>query len=235
MRRSIWIAGLIVGGSGVAAAQENAFMIPNDREASAQVASIIASAKAANLPTNPIIAKVSYGVNRARAKPAAIVHAASTVRSRLEMAREALAPNPTEPEITNGASALGEKATIETLREVRRAGAGQSVAAALGLLTQLLATERYKLPEATRMVTDLLRSQATLAQLVAMGNDLAEIQNKSHALASAEQRLHELIATAAAQRTIAAERAGNALTASDAPTKGGTPGTTPPNPPPRRP
>src|SRR5512147_2833107 len=94
--RFFWL-GLVVPGA-VAGAQET-LMIPSDRDASAQVASIVASAKAAGLPTEPIISKVAYGVALRHARPDAIVSAATSVAARLEQARDALAPNPTPPDI----------------------------------------------------------------------------------------------------------------------------------------
>jgi hypothetical protein len=197
MRRSLWIAGLVIGWSGAAAAQET-LMIPNDREASAQVARIVETARAANLPTNPIVGKVNFGLLR-KSKPDAIVRAASTVRLRLEAARDALAPRPTQQEITEGANALGENATVAALREVRKAGGSQSVAAALGLLTQMLASQ-VSLATATEAVTDLLRRGAQPGQLVAMGNDLeTDMGNGTTIESSLDVRRHALIAALAAQ------------------------------------
>jgi hypothetical protein len=232
MHKSFWIAGLVVGWSGVAAAQEPSLMIPSDREASAQVASIIASARAANLPTNPIVGKVNYGVKVTRSSPGDIVRAASTVKTRLETAREALDPNPTEREIIEGAGALAEQATTDALRAVRRAGGKQSVAEALGLLTQLLSTN-VDLPKATQMVTDFLRKGATPAQFVAVGNEISADIVRAQGLASTDARTQQLIATLAAERAIAAAAMADGLAASGG-TKSGT-SATPPNPPARRP
>src|SRR6186997_3077312 len=123
MSSRVLLLGMMFGVSGSAFAQESAFMIPNDREASAQVAGILASARDAGLPTRPIVVKVNYGVNARRSKPNEIVRAASIVKTRLETARAALAPNPSEQEITEGANALGEKGgTADMLRAVRKAG-----------------------------------------------------------------------------------------------------------------
>ena len=230
MRSRFWLLGMMCGASGSAFAQEPSFMIPNDREASAQVAGILASARDAGLPTGPIIGKVNYGVNARRSKPNDIVRAASIVKTRLETARTALAPNPTEVEIVEGANALAEEgATAEMLRAVRKAGGNRSVAQALGLLTQLLAT---KVPAnlATEKVTDLLRRGATGPQLVAMGNEISsDVRNGSQVLASLDVRSNNLIAALAGPNGAAAAFSndrGN-LTSATSPT--------PPPPPPRRP
>jgi hypothetical protein len=233
MRSRFIAVAVLMYSSSSAFAQESSLMIPNDREASAQVASIVASAREAGLPTNPIVGKVNYGVNAMRSKPNDIVRAASIVKTRLETARTALAPNPTEQEITQGADALGASATIETLRELRRAGRNRSVAAALGLLTQLLSSQ-VPLPRATAMATELLQREATPTQIVALGNDIASDMLVGVRIdASMDVRMHHLIATLAAQRgTAAAAAQGDALAATGNPRS--TSGTPPP-PPPRRP
>jgi hypothetical protein len=190
---------LIVASSRVLAAQENAFLIPSDREASAQVAKIVANAEASGLPTAPIVGKVQYGVVY-RSKPDRIVAAANAVASRLEVAREALAPNPTAAEIAAGADALAEKATPEALRAVKRASGGRTVDAALGVLTQLLADpNKVPLPRATAIVTELVRKNATPTQLAALGNDVtSDRQGGMSALASLDVRAQGLIAVLAA-------------------------------------
>jgi hypothetical protein len=234
MRSRIWLLGMMCGVSGSAFAQEPAFMIPNDREASAQVAGILASARDAGLPTAQIVGKVNYGVNARRSKPNDIVRAASIVKTRLEAARAALAPNPSEREIEEGANALGENATAENLRDVRKAGGNRSVAQALGLLTQLLAT---KVPAklATEKVTDLLRRGATGEQLVAMGYEItSDVRNGSQVLASLDVRSNNLNATLAAQGGGGFFSSGDKVTIS-APVSGETKSGTPPPPPPRRP
>jgi hypothetical protein len=233
MSSRVLLLGMMFGVSGSAFAQEPSFMIPNDREASAQVAGILASARDAGLPTKPIVGKVNYGVNVMRSKPNDIVRSVSIVKTRLETARTALQPNPSEQEITEGANALGESATVENLRDVRKAGRGRSVAAALGLLTQLLAS---KVPPqlATEKVTDLLRRGATGEQLVAMGNDVSsDVRNGSQVLASLDVRWHNLIAALAAPNGTASA-VGDKFSLSGATDPRST-SATPPPPPPKRP
>jgi hypothetical protein len=236
MRSRSWLVAVMLGASASAFAQDQAFMIPNDREASAQVASILASARDAGLPTKPIVIKVSYGVNAMRSKPNDIVRAASIVKTRLEAARTALAPNPSEQEITEGAIALAEEgATVAMLRSVRKAGGNRSLVAALGLLTQLLATKSVTPPRAIEIVTDLLRREVTPGQLVTLGNDIAsDVLVGSQLASSVDVRLHNLIATLAAPNGAAsATSADRANLGAGGETK--TTSATPPPPPPRRP
>jgi hypothetical protein len=199
MYRRLVVAGLIVGSSRVLAAQDNAYLIPSDREASAQVAKIVANAEASGLPTAPIASIVGKGVVF-RSKPDRIVAAANAVASRLEVAREALGPRSSAAEIAAGADALAEKATPDALRAVRRASGGRTVAEALGVLAQLLAEpNKVPLPRATAIVTELVRKNATPAQLAALGNDVAsDVGGGMSALASLDVRAQGLIAVLAA-------------------------------------
>lgn len=204
------IVGVVFGSSGVVSAQESNLLIPSDRDASAQVARIVASAEAAGLPTNAIVGKVRYGVAIAKAKPDSIVAAATAVAMRLEIARDALAPNPTRPDIEAGASALGADATPDALKAVRRASGSRPMAPALGLLTQLL-TNKVPVRRATEIVTDLIRRNATPAQLVALGNDVAvDVAAGTAAVAAADVHARGLVAVLAASGGSAVEAAADA-------------------------
>jgi len=224
------VVAFVVGGSHAVAAQDIALLIPSDRDASAQVARIVASAEAAGLPTNPIVAKVGYGVNVTRSKPRDLVAAARSVAERLEIARASLEPSPSKPEIEAGANALGEKATPDALKAVRRASGTRPVVEPLGLLTQLLAS-KVAVKRATEIVTDLIKRGATPEQITALGNDVGAFGSGESAVAAAEIRVRGLIAVLAA-------RAGTTGTVLDAPALSGLSirnATTGPPPPPRRP
>jgi len=226
----LMVVAFVVGSSHAVAAQENTLLIPSDREASAQVASIVASAAAAGLPTNPIVGKVRYGVNITRSKPRDLVAAARLVAERLEIARTSLEPSPSHPEIEAGASALAEKATPDALKAVRHASGSQPVVEPLGLLTQLLAS-RVSVKRATAIVTDLIKRGATPQQLVALGNDVGSFGSGDAAVAAAEIRVRGLIAVLAAQGAsgTATVAPADAFTIKSASAPPGTP------PPPRRP
>jgi hypothetical protein len=192
------VVAVVVGGSHAVAAQENTLLIPSDREASAQVARIIASAEAAGLPTNPIVGKVRYGVIRTRSKPRDLVAAARSVAERLEIARASLEPSPSKPEIEAGANALAEKATPDALKAVRQASGTRPVVVPLGVLTQLL-TSKVTVKRATEIVTDLIKRGATPEQLAALGSDIGAFGSGEAAVAAAELRVRGLNAVLAAQ------------------------------------
>src|SRR5262245_5288760 len=198
MSRRLMVVAFVVAGSHAVAAQENTLLIPSDREASAQVARIVASADAAGLPTNPIVGKVRYGVNVTRSKPRDLVAAARLVAGRLEIARASLEPSPSKPEIEAGASAIAEKATPDALRAVRRASGPRPVVVPLGVLTQLL-TSKVSVKRATEIVTDLIKRGATPEQLAELGRDVGAFGSGEAAVAAAELRVRGLLAVIAAQ------------------------------------
>ena len=214
MFRSLMLVGVVLASSRAALAQDSNNLIPHDRDASAQVAKIVASAEAAGLPTSAIVSKVRFGVSIAKAKPDSIVAAANVVATRLEIARVALAPNPTQPDIEAGANALGAKATPDALKAVRKASGNRPMATALGVLTQLL-TNDVPVKRATDIVTELIRRNASPNQLIAYGNDVAgEIATGTTAVAAADAHARGLIAVLAAPGGV------NAETALDAPAFG---------------
>jgi len=233
MYRRLIVGALIAAASRVTAAQET-ILIPSDREANAQVAQIVASAEAAGLPTNPIVGKVRFGVTVTRAKPSDIVAAARALAERLELARTALEPNPSQPEIEAGANALAEKATPKELKTVRRASGNRSVVVPLSVLTQLLVS-KVKLSRATEIVTDLIKRGATTPQLVALGNDVQEDVGVGRpANVAVEDRARGLTAVLAAEPGLG----GDKVTAAPADINGaflnaGQPKSGPPKPPKR--
>jgi hypothetical protein len=215
MRRAVAVAGLLLFvGVRVAAAQDANLLVPSDREASAQIAAIVASMDAKGLPTDPIVGKVRYGVRVMRSSPPRLVQAAQTIATNLETARTALAPNPSSLEITAGADALGAKATTESLRAIRKAGGSRSVQTALGLLTSLLSSE-VPLDSATKIVTDLVRRGATPQQLVAFVEFYnADMATGMTAVAAMDVRARLLVAVLAAPNGAAAAAAADAFTQS---------------------
>jgi hypothetical protein len=160
------------------------------------VSRIIEATAAAGLPTNPILNKVQYATNVGRLRGKRVVAAASAVASRLEDARVALAPNPTDLDITAGADALMFGATKESLQTVRRVCVSRrrSVVGPLGVLAQLLAI-KVGVDSATKAVTDLIERGATDGQLVALGNDVnADVASGSQPVVSMGTRVQGLAA-----------------------------------------
>jgi hypothetical protein len=130
--------------------------------------------------------------------PERIVTAAQSVVARLEEARVALAPRPTQSDIAAGENALGVDGVTKTaLQAVRATSPNRPVAVPLGLLAQLVAS-KVPLPRATKIVTDLIKRGATDAQLLALGNDVnADVVHGARAMASLDVRLQGLNAVLA--------------------------------------
>ena len=198
MRSSVLVLAMGVTFVPVVGAQE--MLIPSDREASAQVARIVSDAKDAGLPTDPIIGKVRYGVARMNTRPDRLVAAAGVVAQRLGMARDALAPNPTENDIRAGAEVLSCKnGKPDDLRAIRRASGNRSVASALGLLAQLLSSD-VPHDKALETVTDLIKRGAAPSQLAELGNHFNdELLTGTNAQTAIEVRARGLVAVLAAQ------------------------------------
>jgi hypothetical protein len=193
MRRALlWSLPVLISVVRGAAAQDVSVLI-TDKEASAELAKIVAAAEQAGLPTDPILAKVRYAVMVAHAPTPRIIAAAHAVAARLEDARNALAPHPTPTDISAGENALGVPGVSrKSLEQIRKVSANRPVAVPLGLLAQLVAS---KVPEdrAAKYVTDLIRRGATADQLVALGNDVnADIKLGSGAMSALELRMNRL-------------------------------------------
>jgi hypothetical protein len=179
MRRAVVFVALLSSVAPRVTAQ-TAALVAGDPEASAQLATIIGETKQKGLPTDPILIKVSYGVMR-HAEPQRIVAAARAIASRLEVARDALAPRATDPDIAAGEDALGSavisdehpsvQSVVNALRAVRAASPNQPVAVPLGVLSQLLVSG-VPVKRATAAVTDLIKRGMTPKQMVAFGNDV---------------------------------------------------------------
>jgi len=178
-------------------AQQDSLYFPADREASAQLAAIVTSAREAGLPIDPILGKVRYGLVVGHAQPQRIVGAARAVAARLEVARDALQPSPTAADIANGAGALEYGATKDQLKAIRLVSGDQSVSIPLGVLAQLVASG-VDGKKAAQIVTDLIRRRVSSAQLVAFGTDVnADVANGAKANAALDVRLRGLAAVLA--------------------------------------
>jgi hypothetical protein len=180
-----------------AAAQQDSLALPGDREASAELAKIVAAAREAGLPLDPILGKVRYGVEVVHAPPQRIVSAARALATRLQVARDALAPRPSTSDIATGADALQYGATKDELRAVRTASGDQPISTPLGVLAQLVASG-VPAKRAAVIVTDLIKRHATPAQLAALGTDVnADVARGAQASAALDTRLRGLTAVLA--------------------------------------
>jgi hypothetical protein len=134
------------------------------------VVQAIDDARARDLPVNPLVDRALEGAMK-RAPGARIRAAVSTLADRLEVARTALAPSPTEADIAAGAGALAVGVPREMLRTIRSIQPDRPVAVPLGVLTELVARQ-VPVEKAATLVVQLLRRGATATQLVALGEDV---------------------------------------------------------------
>jgi hypothetical protein len=200
-----------------ATAQDSLSRLGIDRETALQLTHIVDSVRARGLPTDPIIAKVRLGA-QFRAAPQRIVAVARAVAGRLEEARTALAPAPTNAEIAAGADALSiPGVTADALRAVRSARRDEPVSVPLGVLTQLVAGG-VPAKRATEIVTDLIKRGANNRQLADLQKDLDfDIGRGARATAAIDVRLRGLTAALAPSSGAAATSAG--FQSGDAPKK----------------
>lgn len=198
MRRSaFWLVCVLIASTSVAAAQDSLLVANLDRDVAAHLVRIVDSARVRGLPTEPIVAKISQGV-LFRSPPDRIIGAAQSVVARLEEARIALAPKPTQSDIAAGENALGVDGVTKTaLQAVRATSPNRPVAVPLGLLAQLVAS-KVPVSRATKIVTDLIKRGATDQQLLALGNNVnADVVHGARAMASLDVRLQGLNAVLA--------------------------------------
>lgn len=162
---------VLLGIASRASAQDTTALIAGDREASAELASIIEAAKSNGLPIDPILSKVRQAVFVAHASSARTLVAARATVARLEEARKALAPHPTERDIIAGQDALSASVSSKALRDIRKVSPNRPVAVPLGVLAQLVSNH---IPEdrASRIVTDLIKHGASEDQILALGKDV---------------------------------------------------------------
>jgi hypothetical protein len=141
-----------------------------DSATNAVVMRSVDSARTRGLPIEPLVDKALEGATKRAAGPR-IQAAVSALLRRLEIARDALAPNPSPRDIAAGADALAFGATREALATMRAIRPNESIAVPLGVLTQLVASG-VSVSRATRTVAELLRRGARDEQLIALNNDV---------------------------------------------------------------
>jgi len=186
-----------------------------DPDANAQLTSIVSATRDAGLPIEPILSKVQYAIVVAHAPGPRIVAAARAIASRLEIARDALAPQPNALDITAGADALGVPGVEpKELRTVRAASPKQSVAVPLGVLAQLV-SNGVTPSKATASVIDLIKRGASPDQMVALGNNVnSDVASGEGATKALDVRMRGLNAVLAPGGGAAAAAAAPGLSSS---------------------
>ena len=171
MRRFLLSGLLIVVSAAATGAQvDSAARNPADRAMNAELSKIMEATRANGLPVEPIVAKINYGLLM-KAPPARIIAAARATADRLEEARNALAPHPSESDITEGEKALSSHVSVKALKDIRKVAANRPVAVPLGVLSQLVVSGVDE-PKAAKIVTDLIRKGASVQQIADLGNEV---------------------------------------------------------------
>jgi hypothetical protein len=164
---------------------------PGDTALDVTLVRVIEGARARGIPAEPLLAKVREGRLKRAATPR-IRNALAALVTRLDSARVALGPAASADELNAGADALAAGADVAAVRAVRTASAGRSASAPLGALAQLVASG-IPSPRAVTMVVELLRRNASPAQVLAFGNLVeSDVVSGLPAEESAALRLHSL-------------------------------------------
>ncbi len=130
----------------------------------------LVAARAIGLPEGLLIAKANEGIAK-RATPKRITDAVAALGKRLQIARDQLAPNPSEDEIAAGADALYVGVPAPILKKMRAAWPERSLALPLGVLTELVA-KGLPASRAAQVVTDLMARGATNVQLYTLAQSV---------------------------------------------------------------
>jgi hypothetical protein len=206
-QRSLFVALVLASVSGAsAAAQGTSVLNIADARARAAVEREIAQAAAEGLPVRPLIAKAQEGVTK-RATGERIRVAVASLATRLEQARELLAPSPSEAELVAGADALALGVPAPMLKQVRAAyPTGQSVAMPLDVLTELVA-RGVPAKHALEQLTNLMTRGATPTQIASLGasvqSDVAAGLTPDAALEVRARGVMSLLPTPAAAAALA--------------------------------
>ena len=172
MRARTLLCVAMLGTGPVAASQtpvyQASFAAAADTTLDAALVRVVESASARGLPPAPLLAKIREGRLK-RANEARIRAALTGLIVRLDSARAALGPEANGDELVAGADALAAGADVRAVRAVRAASFGRPASAPLGALAQLVASG-IPGPRAVAMVIELLKKNASSAQVLAFGN-----------------------------------------------------------------
>ena len=134
------------------------------------VVSVVDSARAAGLPTEPLVDKALEGASK-RAPGEAIVRAVRTLAVDLTAARQVLGAGSLPSELVAGAAALRSGVEADALRTLRSDRPGQPLTVSLGVLTDLVASG-VPADGAARSVLALTKAGLVDEQLVAFRREV---------------------------------------------------------------
>jgi hypothetical protein len=188
-RYAVVVAVVAIGAHAVGA-QDTAFARA-DRETSAALTRIVQAASARGLPIDHIVSKVQFALV-VHAPPARIVETAQAVADRLDVARDAIAPDSLPADIGAGEEALSFKIPKNILTRIHKASPRRPIATPIGVLTQLVASH-VPPDRAGDIVTKLMQNGASAEQLSQLGNNVySDVQQGARAMESLDTRFRGL-------------------------------------------
>jgi hypothetical protein len=137
-----------------------------DGATAAQVQQVVDSARAAGLPSEPLVQKALEGATLG-ASDVRIVTAVQSLHGQLRRARQALGGNASDAELTTAAGALRAGLEPSALRRLQSLRPDQPLVVPIAVLTDLVA-EGVPPAEATRSVLDLARDGRPDDEFVAL-------------------------------------------------------------------
>jgi hypothetical protein len=137
-----------------------------DAATSAQVQQVVDSAKAAGLPSEPLVQKALEGATLGASNDR-IVAAVQGLHGQLRRARQALGGDASDAELTTAAGALRAGLEPSALRRLQSLRPDQPLVVPIAVLTDLVA-EGVPPAEATRSVLDLARDGRPDDEFVAL-------------------------------------------------------------------
>jgi hypothetical protein len=170
MKHSLTIALLLATLASRAEAQDARLAARLDAETRIAVERLVDSARAARLPSEPLIVKALEGASKS-ARGELIVRAVRTLAGNLSTARDALGASSADAEIVAGASALHAGISASALRELRGARARQPLTVPLAVLADLVARGVPR-DTASAVVLALAERGARDTELVAFRRDV---------------------------------------------------------------
>jgi hypothetical protein len=173
IRRCAAVAALAVAVATTASAQQDSRLTLIRDDATREVVrQQLGGALSRGVPVEPMMAKALEGVAK-RASSKSIKAAMTRLEENWHRAAKALAPNPTDDELSAGADALQQNVPESALRALRKQAPGRSIALEIGVLTQLVA-RNVEPGQASKMVLELMARKATGTQLTALSSAVQE-------------------------------------------------------------
>jgi hypothetical protein len=154
--RAVVVSALCLGGAARLSAQDSRLAARLDQATLAAVTAIVDSARAAKLPTAPLVDKALEGAARG-SDGERIVNAVHQLSVRMTTAREVLGGSATADEIKAAAAALDAGAGERDLARVHAACGKHPITMPLAVLTDLIGRS-VPLPTATDVVLQLARA-----------------------------------------------------------------------------